>query len=234
MAIALVEGLTNQLGSGQLTITKTFGSSVPVGRLITVMVGWYDAGGATQEISSVAGGAGNTYVARTTGGTSSNTLRMATYEVINVLAAAHTVTVTMSASTANRLFLAIGHWSGHHATASFSSGVGLGVVASANTPGSITATEASGVSLTYCSTTADRTIALPSGYTALGATQARMRAAYMLIPSAAAYSPTWTWTGGDGGSRAMHQLYLADLGAVPTFGGGINPLRSRGLNHGLN
>jgi hypothetical protein len=234
MAVAFVQGKRTVTVTATTTIAATFDSAVPVGDFIVVGVGWFDGGGATQTISSIVGGAGNTYTPNTLRTSGDGDFRMQSQTVVNVLNAAHTVTVTFSAEVTNACSIWIVHLSGVAATgaivdqnhASVTTGSSLDA-------GDVVTTADDGALLSFTILASVRTITRPTGYTETAAATTRSAGAYRLAEAADTYSAVWNWTGGNSRAIAIHDAYRAEPPAAPTTRV-LNTLRTRAMNRGVN
>jgi hypothetical protein len=234
MACEFVQGSSKQVSTSTGT-TLAYSGTTTVGNLLHVMVGWKRTAGVTGITAGVTGGAGNSYTAntlRTISVGAANTIRMQSFDVVNVLGAAHTVTVTLSGGTADRLFLAIAE-STNPATV-FHEMEDYGQNPNVTSQNARDAIAAAGGAIAYgfLFTTSDRTHTVPTGYAPIGTDQLEGKAAYQQLSAAGTYSGTWNWTGGSSHAIAVMDVYTAFVAAAPTarvFG----TVASRGINFGI-
>lgn len=219
------------------TISAAFPSSVPVGSLIWVGVGWWDnsAPFADQVISSVTGGTGNSYTAGTLRTHSNSQLRLQSYYCINQTAGQHTIQVDFDKAVGNRIFLFIVEVSNPDTSSPFigESSNEVSVGSSVNSGSILVLSEATVLSMVIM-LSGGRVIATPTDHTTLDTpTTDLYEGAYREVAGGGSYNTTWTWTGGNANAIVITDVIKAAGAAAPEefF---YPRIRTRGLNSRLN
>jgi hypothetical protein len=176
-------------GTNITSVNIAFSAAVAVDNLIWAGVGWTTAG-VTITVTDNSGG-GHTYINGTLeshSGVAALQARMS--YVRNTVNAAHTVTVTSTATTV-RIALRIAEVSGVDLTSPLEDeSTGEGNNAGCNA-GSVTAVD-TGIALTNSMSNTNVVYTLPPSYTAAGTATLRSQGAYLVIAAPATVDANWT------------------------------------------
>lgn len=233
MAATFVQGKLKRSGGSQISINDTFTSSVPVGDLIWVCVGWIDTGGATQTVSSVSGGTGNVYSGGTVRSLSNSLAKMQAYRVINATAGAHTITVTMSASVATDICLAIVSATGVDSSSPREDETyGTQLAVTSFNAGTLSPTAPGSLLLSMVMSGSSRTFNTPTDYTLVNTSTIRSAGVYRNAASAGSYELAWSWSGSTTSGLAIHEVYRATV-TSPSTGTNNFRVRQQAMNLGI-